>query len=274
MLRRLGFAGQDQADRRVRVCKRGLTSSQLPGDIAQAATAPLPHPTARRTRSRERPGSGASISVAALLRRWSRGEKVKSCRLLILKGLGFPREPIMAAVILVHSWPPVHGCCLQAGAQLLSLAPGAPRGDGLPTCHSGGHHAPRDLGHHELPVERQRRAPALSPPAPAGALMGVYQGEPGGQEKRRDGEVAAQSLHRAAHVGEALSSLHSCSQTPLNCNPRAEASPLPGLTSPLSSPKHSPGGHQASHYESPPAPVPAGGPPREAETLQHEVPRY
>lgn len=70
MLRHLGFAGQDQPLRRVRIYKRGLTSSQTPGDVVQAVTAPLPHPTARRTRSRERPGSGASISAAALLRRW------------------------------------------------------------------------------------------------------------------------------------------------------------------------------------------------------------
>lgn len=127
----------------------------------------------------------------------------------------------MAAVILVHSWPPAHGCC-----PLPSLPPGAPRGDGLPTCHSGGHCALRDLGHYKLPMEKQRRALAPSPPAPAGALMGVHQGEPGGQEKRGDGEVAAQSLHKTAHMGKALSSLHSCLQTPLNCNPRAEASPL------------------------------------------------
>ena len=201
-----------------------------------------------------------------------RGEKVKSCRPLILKGPGFPREPITAAVILVHGWPPAHGCCLQAGTQLPSLPAGAPRGDGLPTCHTGGHHAPRDLGHHELPMEKWRRTLAPSPPAPAGALVGVHQGKPGGQEKRRDGEVAARSPHGAAHVGKAPSSLHSCSQTPLNCNPRAEASPpCQGSRPPSPVPNAPPGDTDPATTESPPAPVPAGGPPGEAEALRWEV---
>lgn len=67
MLSCLGFARLDQTLRGVRVHKRGLTSSQPPGDSAQAVSILLPHPTARRRRSRERPGSGASISVVALL---------------------------------------------------------------------------------------------------------------------------------------------------------------------------------------------------------------
>lgn len=66
-----------------------------------------------------RPEAGRDQGAGPPSQQWhscgdgNRGEKAKSCRMLISRDPGSPRDPTMAVVTLVHGWPPAHGICLQ-----------------------------------------------------------------------------------------------------------------------------------------------------------------
>jgi len=119
MLRHLDIAGQDKQSAGWGFAKEDLRAR------SHRQTLPRPQTPRFPTALPGGPEAGRDQGAGPPSQRWhscgdeDRGEKVKTCRPLIPKGLGFPGEPIMAAVILVHGWPPAHGCCLHSSHRCL-----------------------------------------------------------------------------------------------------------------------------------------------------------
>lgn len=171
----------------------------------------------------------------------------------------FSRESIMAVVILVHSRPPAHGCCLQA-----HISQHCPRSTQRQWAPNRPYWWQPGAAHGEV-VKSPSTEPTHAIRSPGGSTQESLEG------RRKEG----MGTGLPAHMGKTPLSLHSCSQTPLSCNPREEAFPLASscvfcLWCRMLS--------QGTPAQPPPSPFSTcpcwRSSPGEAEGLQHKVPCY